>query len=483
MLLDQNRTPLFEAVKYHVKRNSVPLQIPGHKHGHGLSEYRDFVGENVLRMDLNQTRGIDLIWDPTRVILESEALLAEAFGASDAYFLINGTTSGVQTMIMSACKPGAQIILPRNAHKSIFNGLILSGAEPVYVQPEIDQNLGIVLGITESNLASAIQKNPGASAVLTINPSYYGITGHLNQIVEVVHQHGMPVLVDEAHGTHMHFHQGFPVSAMQAGADMSAASLHKTGGSMTQSSVLLLNKSDYFNASYVRQVLNLTYSSSPSYVLLCSMDVARKQLATRGEEILGRLLEMLNWAREEINGIEGMFAPTCQYFANNGPFYLDETKLLVNVQQLGLTGYEVEELLARDYNILIELADMYNILAITGLGEQRKYLEAFIHALADISRHAQGRRINKIQSIRFNPVVTMPPREAFYRNKKPVALEQSAGEVSGEMIMVYPPGIPLVSMGEIITSDIIDYIKKLKEEKCTLQGTADPRIEYVMVIK
>jgi arginine decarboxylase len=252
---------------------------------------------------------------------------------------------------------------------------------------------------------------------------------------------------------------------------------------MTQSSVLLLNKSDYFNASYVRQVLNLTDSSSPSYVLLCSMDVARKQLATRGEEILGRLLGMLNWAREEINGIEGMFAPTCQYFANNGPFYLDETKLLVNVQQLGLTGYEVEELLARDYNILIELADMYNILAITGLGEQRKYLEAFIHALADISRHAQGRRINKIQSIRFNPVVTMPPREAFYRNKKPVALEQSAGEVSGEMIMVYPPGIPLVSMGEIITSDIIDYIKKLKEEKCTLQGTADPRIEYVMVIK
>jgi arginine decarboxylase len=187
------------------------LQIPGHKHGHGLTEYRDFVGENVLRMDLNQTRGIDLIWDPTRVILESEALLAEACGAATAYFLINGTTSGVQAMIMSACKPGDQIIVPRNAHKSIFNGLILSGAEPVYVQPEIDQNLGIVLGITESNLASAIQQNPRAKAVLTINPSYYGIAGHLKQIVEVAHQHGMPVLADEAHGTHMHFHPGFPL--------------------------------------------------------------------------------------------------------------------------------------------------------------------------------------------------------------------------------------------------------------------------------
>jgi arginine decarboxylase len=386
-------------------------------------------------------------------------------------------------MIMSACKPGDQIIIPRNAHKSIFNGLILSGAEPVYVQPEIDQNLGIVLGITESNLASAIQKNPHAKAVLTINPSYYGIAGHLKQIVEVAHQHGMPVLVDEAHGTHMHFHPGFPVSAMRAGADMSAASLHKTGGSMTQSSALLLNKSDYFNANYVKQVLNLTYSSSPSYILLCSMDVARKQLATSGEEILGQLLDMLRWAREEINGIEGLFAPTCQYFANNGPFYLDETKLLINVHQLGLTGYEVEELLARDYNILIELADMYNILAITGLGEQKRYLETFIEALKDISKNAQGRTINKIKSLLFNPVVTMPPREAFYRSKKPVALEQCAGEVSGEMIMVYPPGIPLVSMGEIITSDAIDYIKKLKEEKATLQGTADPNVEYVMVLE
>jgi arginine decarboxylase len=480
--LDQSRTPLFEAVKYHVKRNAIPLQIPCHKHGHGLTEYEEFVGENVLRMDLNQTRGIDLVWNPTKVILESEALLADAFGAERAYFLINGTTSGVQAMIMSACKPGSQIIIPRNAHKSIFNGLILSGAEPVYVQPEIDQNLGIVLGITETKLAAVIKQNPDASAVLTINPSYYGIAGHLKQIVDLAHRNDMPVLVDEAHGSHMHFHPGFPVSAMQAGADLSAASLHKTGGSMTQSSVLLLNDTPYFDADYVRQVINLTYTSSPSYILLCSLDVARKQLATSGEEILGRLLEMLRWTRSEINSIDGLFAPDNSYFANNRPFYFDETKLLVNVHQLGLTGYEVEELLARDYNILIELADKYNILAITCLGDQRSYLEAFVKALKDIAAHAPGQAADKIQLIEFNPVITMPPREAFYGDKKPVALERCAGRVAGEMIMVYPPGIPLVSMGEIITGDIIDYIRKLKEARCTLVGTADPEVEYIMVI-
>ncbi|MBP7333005.1 MAG: aminotransferase class I/II-fold pyridoxal phosphate-dependent enzyme, partial [Firmicutes bacterium] len=368
MILDQNRTPLFDAVKYHVKRNAIPLQIPGHKHGYGLTEYREFVGENVLKMDLNETRGIDMIWDPVSVIAEAEKLLAAASGANHAYFLINGTTSGVQAMIMSSCTPGDKIILPRNAHKSIFNGLILSGANPVYVQPEIDDYLGIVTGITSEDLRAAIDRNRDARAVMAINPSYYGIASELRQIVETAHDSCIPVLVDEAHGTHMGFHSHFPISAMAAGADMSAASLHKTGGSMTQSSALLVGSSK-INPNYIKQVLNLTYTSSPSYILLCSLDVARKQLATRGRGMLDRILELVHRARAEINKIDGLFAPDKNYFEKSGKFSFDETKLLVSVQKLGLTGYEVEEILARDYNILIELADMYNILAIISLGE------------------------------------------------------------------------------------------------------------------
>jgi len=481
MSLDQNKTPLFEAVKYHVKRNAIPLQIPGHKHGNGLEEYKEFVGENVLRMDLNQTRGIDIIWDPTSVISEAEKLLAETFQASSAYFLINGTTSGVQAMIMSACKPGDQIILPRNVHKSIFNALILSGAKPVYVLPEISDDLGIVLGITEDSLRKALTENPGAKAVLAINPSYYGVTSNLKSIVNVAHQNDIPVLVDEAHGTHMHFHHHFPLSAMEAGADMSAVSLHKTGGSMTQSSALLIGNSN-INPKYVKQVLSLTYTTSPSYILLCSLDVARKQLATKGKHILDQVLELLKWSRNEINKIDGVFAPDKAFFEESGYFSFDETKLLINVQKIGFTGYEVEELLARDYNILIELADMYNILAITGLGERKEYLEALINALKDIARHADRRKIKKIDAVQFNPEIVLQPRDAFYSPKKLIPLEQCAGEISGEMIMVYPPGIPLVSMGEVITPEIIEYVKLLKQEKCTLQGTTDPCVDFVMVL-
>ncbi|MDD4335214.1 MAG: aminotransferase class I/II-fold pyridoxal phosphate-dependent enzyme [Desulfotomaculaceae bacterium] len=481
MILDQNKTPLFDAVKYHVKRNAIPLQIPGHKHGHGLVEYREFVGENVLKMDLNETRGIDMIWDPVSVIAEAEKLLAAATGANHAYFLINGTTSGVQAMIMSSCTPGDQIILPRNAHKSIFNGLILSGANPVYVQPEIDDYLGIVTGITAEGVREAIDRNRDARAVMAINPSYYGVASELKQVVETAHGSCIPVLVDEAHGTHMCFHPHFPVSAMEAGADMSAVSLHKTGGSMTQSSALLVG-SIKINPNYIKQVLNLTYTSSPSYVLLCSLDVARKQLATCGRQMLDRILELVHWTRAEINKIDGLFAPDKNYFEKDGKFSFDDTKLLVSVQKLGLTGYEVEEMLAKNYNILIELADMYNILAIISLGEKEEFLQSFVAALRDIAAQAKRKEVKRIETVQFSPEVVMPPRDAFFSKKRSVPLEQCAGEIAGEMVMVYPPGIPLVSMGEIITADIIDYVKMLKAERCTIQGTIDPIVDNIMVL-
>ncbi len=481
MTLNQNKTPLFDAVKYHVRRNAVPLQIPGHKHGYGLAEYREFVGENVLRMDLNETRGIDMIWDPAAVIGEAEKLLAESFGACAAFLLINGTTSGIQAMIMSSCRPGDRIIVPRNAHKSIFNGFITSGAEPVYVQPEINDDLGIIMSVTDEGIRRAIEENPGAKAVMAINPSYYGVTPDLVKIVETAHNRDIPVLVDEAHGTHMRFHPHFPISAMAAGAEMSAASLHKTGGSLTQSSALLIG-SRIIDPNYIKQVLNLTYTSSPSYILLCSLDVARKQLATKGAAILERVLEMVSWTREEINKIDGLFAPDKNYFEKSGPFSFDDTKLLVNIRNLGLTGYEVEELLAKDYNILVELADMYNILAIISMGEKKEYLEKFLWAMKDISNHAGNRKVKKIETIQFNPELVMLPRDAFFSPKRSVTLENCAGEIAGEMIMVYPPGIPLVSMGEIITSEIIEYVQMLKAEKCTLQGTTDPIVDNIMIL-
>jgi len=479
--LDQKRTPLFDAVKKYVDDKVVQFHVPGHKQGRGIKELQDYIGEHALQMDANGMEDLDYANSPTGVIYEAERLMAHAFGAQNAYFLVNGTTAGVQAMIMSACEPGDKILIPRNAHKSTIGGIILSGAMPVYIQPEINEKLGIAMSITEESLKKAIKENPHAKAVFVINPTYYGAAPDLKAIVRIAHRHDMALLVDEAHGAHMSFHDDFPLTAMEVGADMSAASMHKTAGSMTQSSVLLL-RSNMIAPERVKQVLNLTYTSSASYLLMCSLDIARKQLATTGSDMLEGTLNLVRWAREEINKIPGLYAFGKELINTPGCFDFDETKLGINVRGLGYTGYQMESKLRKEYNVQIELSDLYNILAIVSLGDRKEDLEALINALKDIASKTEIKEIKNATMIPHNPKMIVSPRDAFYSPKKAVPLEESAGEIMGEMIMAYPPGIPVICMGERITKDIIDYIKILKEQKCELQGTADPYVNYVRVL-
>jgi arginine decarboxylase len=478
---EQKKTPLFDAVKKYVDDKVIPFHVPGHKQGRGIPELREYIGERALQMDANGMDDLDYLTSPTGVIAESERLMAEAFQAEKAYFLVNGTTSGVLAMIMSACNPGDKVIIPRNAHKSTIGAVILSGAIPVYVQPEIDKRLGIAMAISTESLKNAIKENPHAKAVFVINPTYYGIAPDLKSIVRMAHRYAMAVLVDEAHGAHMSFHDDFPLTAMEVGADMSAISLHKTSGSLTQSSALLV-RSSIIEDDRVRQVLNLTYTTSASYLLMCSLDIARKQLATRGNEILENTLETARWARQEINRIEGLYAFGRELAGTPGCYDFDETKLGVNVRRLGLTGYNVEKILRNEYNIQIELSDLYNILAITGVGETHENMEALVGALKDIALKTGVTDYQDTVLIPENPPMIVSPRDAFYSPKKTVPLENSEGEIAGEMIMAYPPGIPVVCMGERITADIISYIKLLKEQKCELQGTVDPYVNNIRVL-
>jgi len=479
--LDQKKTPLFDAVKKYVDDKVVQFHVPGHKQGRGIKELAEYIGERALQMDANGMEDLDYANNPTGVIYDAEKLFAYAFSAENAYFLVNGTTSGVQAMILSACDPGDKIILPRNAHKSTIGGIILSGAMPVYIQPEINQKLGIAMGITEDSLKKAIKENPHAKAVFVINPTYYGATSDLKAIVRIAHRHDMAVLVDEAHGAHMSFHDDFPLTAMEVGADMSAASIHKTAGSMTQSSVLLL-RSNLISPEKVKQVLNLTYTSSASYLLMCSLDIARKQLATVGSDMLEQTLQLAIWARGEINKINGLYAFGKELVGTPGCFDFDDTKLGINVSGLGYTGYQMESKLRKEYNIQIELSDLCNILAIISIGDRKEDLEALINALKDISQKTQVVEFNNTVMIPQNPKMIVSPRDAFYSPKKVVTLEDSIGEIAGEMVMAYPPGIPVVCMGERITKDIIDYIKVLKAEKCELQGASDPYVDYMRVL-
>lgn len=480
--LNQNQTPLFTALKQYHERKVIPFDVPGHKHGRGLREFTDYVGSTVMELDVNSMKCLDNICNPIGVIKEAEELAAYAFGADHGFFLVNGTTSGVQAMIMSACQPGDKIILPRNAHKSAISAIILSGAIPIYIQPEINENLGIAMGVTVESIESAIGRHPDARAIFIINPTYYGATSDIKEIVKIAHRNAMSVLVDEAHGAHMGFHHEFPMSALELGADMSAVSLHKTGGSLTQSSLLLLREG-IIDPFTVKKNLNLMQTTSGSYLLMASLDVARKQLVVEGEALLGEVLRLSRWARNQINEIEGVFAFGTELVGSPGVHGFDESKLGVHVRRLGLTGFEVYDILRDEYNIQVELADYYNIMAIISLGDTEEAVKALVDALADIAvKYKREEEIPLVNSILKNPDVIISPRDAYYSSKRVVKLEEAEGEISGESIMAYPPGIPIVAPGERITREMIEHIVLLKEEETLVQGTEDPYVEYVRVL-
>ncbi len=480
-LSDQSRAPIFEALERYKSMRIVPFDVPGHKRGKGNPELTKFLGEKCLTVDVNSMKPLDNLCHPVSVIKEAEELAARAFGAQHAFFMVNGTTSAVQRMIMSVCKRGDKIIMPRNVHRSAINALIISGAVPVYVNPSINKQLGIPLGMSVADVKKAIEQNPDAKAVLVNNPTYYGICSDLRTITKLAHQHGMKVLVDEAHGTHFYFGENLPVSAMAAGADMAAVSMHKTGGSLTQSSFLLSNHPD-LHQGYIRQIINLTQTTSGSYLLLSSLDLSRRNLALHGKEIFARVKELAQYAREEINKLGGFYAFSSELIDGDAIFDFDTTKLSVHTRDIGLAGIEVYDLLRDEYDIQIEFGDIGNILAIISVGDNMFVMERLISAMAEIKRIYQKDKAGMYDHEYINPEVVMTPQEAFYAAKRAMPIEQSAGQICSEFVMCYPPGIPILAPGERITQEILDYIAYAKEKGCFLTGTEDIHIENINVV-
>ena len=476
----QKRAPIYEALEAFKKKRVVPFDVPGHKRGRGNPELVQLLGEKCVSLDVNSMKPLDNLCHPVSVIKEAEELAAEAFGAAGAYLMVGGTTSAVQTMILSVCRAGDKIILPRNVHKSVINAMVLCGAVPVYVNPDVNQKLGISLGMEVDKVRQAIEDNPDAVAVFVNNPTYYGICSDIKTIVELAHARGMKVLADEAHGTHLYFGKNLPVSAMEAGADLAAVSMHKSGGSLTQSSLLLLNKG--VNADYVRQIINLTQTTSASYLLLSSLDISRRNLALRGEESFGKVVDMAEYARSEINSIGGYYAYGKELVNGDSIFDYDVTKLSVYTQGIGLTGIEVYDLLRDEYDIQIEFGDIGNILAYISIGDRIQDIERLVGALEDI-RHIYQKDSKDLYCGDFiKPECVMSPQRAFYAEKKQLPLKETAGCICGELVMCYPPGIPILTPGERITEEIIQYISYAKEKGCSLQGTKDPEVEFLSVM-
>ena len=476
----QKRAPIYEALEAFKKKRVVPFDVPGHKRGRGNPELVQLLGEKCVSLDVNSMKPLDNLCHPVSVIREAEELAADAFKAAGAYLMVGGTTSAVQSMILSVCQAGDKIILPRNVHKSVINALVLCGAVPVYVNPEVNQKLGISLGMEVEKVSQAIEENPDAVAVFVNNPTYYGICSDIRSIVKLAHAHGMKVLADEAHGTHLYFGKDLPAAAMEAGADMAAVSMHKSGGSLTQSSMLLLNQD--VNSDYVRQIINLTQTTSASYLLLSSLDISRRNLALRGEESFTKVRDMAEYARREINSIGGYYAYGKELVNKNSIFDYDVTKLSVYTLDNGLAGIEVYDLLRDEYDIQIEFGDISNILAYISIGDRIQDIERLVGALADIERLYKKDSAGMLSGEYIAPEVVMSPQKAFYSKKLSLPVESSAGKVCGEFVMCYPPGIPILAPGEMITDEIVEYILYAKEKGCSMQGTEDPGVNRLMVL-
>lgn len=467
-----NKTPLYTALCGYSKEKTTHFDVPGHKKNKGLG---GIYSNELMAFDANSTKELDMLSNPSGVIAEAEALLADAFNVDYAFMLVNGSTFGVLTMIMSTVGPKEKIIMPRNIHKSAINGVILSGAIPIFIDPEIDFEYGIANAITFNSVKKAIKEHPDVKALFLINPTYFGAVPDLKAIISLCRRKNITVLADEAHGAHFPFYDELPSSACQFGADMTTISLHKTGGSLTQTSVLLLNEYSY-KRHQIRSVINLMQTTSASYLLMASIDLARKELVLNGEKIYGELFPVIEEAKQKINNIKGLSCITRDNINGDGIHDYDETKIVIKVNELGLSGFEVYDILKERFHIQMELAETYCVLAIVGIGDTKENIVKLVDALAQLSEENFGKKkpfTVQMKDFFEKPKTVISPREAFYAPKHIVSIDDAVGEICGESLMIYPPGIPLIIPGERVTEKIVEHYWFYVKQNCVVLNDED----------
>lgn len=485
MKLDQSRIPLYnEHVDYVLSDESVNFDVPGHKHGRSFPQfYKKIMGSNALALDINSSKTMDNLSNPIGVIKEAQELAADLFVADHAYFLVNGSTSGVQNMILSICNPDDKIILPRNMHKSAINGLVLSGAHPIFIYPDIEETLGISMGMSIENVKHTMDEHPDAKAIILLNPTYYGYTSNLQEITDYAHKLDIAVLVDESHGSLFALSEELPLSGLEVGADMVTISMHKTGGSLTQTSILFHNEG-LISSSRVRSVVNLAQTSSASYLLMSSLDVARYQLANH-PEIIDENIALTNYVRTEINKIDPLYCPGKEMLNKDTIFDFDQTKIVIDVSRLGYTGFEVMDILLDHYGIQIEAGETNVILIIVGVGDNKHTVDVLLNALKDLVMKYNKKEKVSYSSVNIHrPITLRTPREAFFSDSILVPLDDAIDKIASDQIMVYPPGIPLAIPGELITKQMIEEFHFLLEMDSQLIGctTIDSKA-YIRIMK
>jgi len=479
----QTQTPIFDTLLNHAKNRVVSFHTPGHKNGRGIDpRLRKFTGRNFYSLDVTVFPEVDSLHDPQGPIKKAQTLMARAYGVEHSFFLVNGSSVGNMIMFLAACAPGESVIVSRNAHKSVMAGIVLSGVWPIWVQPRVDQNLDILFDSGPDQIEDALNKYPEAKAVFVTSPTYNGVTADLVKIAEICHARGKVLLVDEAHGPHLKFHKDLPISAVEAGADLCVQSTHKILSALSQGSVLHV-QSDLVDIARVRWMVSLLQTTSPQYATLASIDLARRQAVTQGERMLGRVIRWAEEGRKRINTLKNFTCLTRADIRGRG-YDLDVTKLTVNVTRTGLSGHEVEDILAKEYKVQVDAADLFNLIAIMGIGSDKSDVDRLVEGLTEIDHKYHGSAQNWLLEIPTlaTEMVMLPREVVLHATTKRVPLARAAGHISAQTLTPYPPGIPVLIPGERITQPIINYLQQLAGKAIRVVGQEGDTLRSIKVV-
>lgn len=490
---NQERMPFVEALESYKKQHFVPFHTPGHKIGVEAPQLlKDWMGP-ALPYDLGVMYALDDLHEPEGELKEAQELTAELYGADYCWFSINGTTALIEAMIMGTVGPDETIIIPREAHRSVISGLVLSGAKPVYMDCQFDERWGIPLGVSLDDAVKTMDANLEAKAILLVYPNYYGVGVDIVNIVKEAHKRGMIVLVDEAHGPHLPFSNILPIEAIAAGADLVAQSTHKSVGSLTQTS-WLLGQGERINKRRITQMHQMLQSTSPNYIFLASLDMARHQLATVGEDLVSRTVELSLYLRKELHKIPGITTMEYRDIEDRVVNY-DCTKILIDAKELGLTGVAFERML-REHRIEVELVQAHHVLVLITIGDTKESITALIQAVQAISdmvlskshesnntKDENLQNVSKDSAVLPEPIVRITPRNAMYANREQVRLQDALHRIAGETIAYYPPGIPCVAVGEVISESVLQYIENRKALGYVPNGADDMTLETIWVLQ
>lgn len=484
---DHTRVPMVEGIKRYRESQIAPFSTPGHKQGIGMDPaLRELYGEQALLSDIPVSGGADDLHFKWGTLRQAEDLGADAWGADRTFYLVNGSSTGNHAYLLATLKPGDEIVVARDIHKSLLVALIHTGARPIYVAPRLHPDLDVGLGIDAADVAATLDAHPNAKLVALVSPSYCGVSSDLRAIAAVAHARGVPVYVDEAWGPHFHFHPALPASAMASGIDGAVASTHKVLGAITQSAILNVQGA-LVDARRVETAVGMTQTTSPAAYILASIDACRRQMVLHGRTLLDRTIALADEARRRLQRIRGVDVLDGERL---GVETYDLTKLLVDVHGLGLTGFEVEEVLRQRFGIIPEMSDLTGIMCLITVGDTAESIDRLVQAFETLSAERTIRlngngngAVMRSSGAAISPgVQAMSPREAFYATTRAVPLSQAIGEVSAELVIPYPPGIPVLAPGDVISAEKVEYLAYGGSHGMYISGASDHRLETIKVV-